>query len=52
MARYDLTDFKWLVIKALLPNKPRGVRRVDARQALRPGTHATGYNRFRRWTRG
>ncbi len=23
--RYDLTDFEWLVIEPLLPNKPRGV---------------------------
>jgi transposase len=25
MNRYDLTDFKWRVIKLLLPNKPRAV---------------------------
>jgi transposase len=29
MSRYDLTDFEWRVIKPLLPNKPRGVPRVD-----------------------
>jgi transposase len=29
MGRYDLTDFEWGVIKPLLPNKPRGVPRVD-----------------------
>lgn len=34
MARYDLTDFEWRVIKPLLPNKPRGVARVDDRRVL------------------
>lgn len=34
MARYDLTDFEWRVIKPLLPNKPRGVPRVDDRRVL------------------
>jgi len=34
MARYDLTDFEWKVIKPLLPNKPRGVPRVDDRRVL------------------
>ena len=29
--RYDLTDFDWSVIEPLLPNKPRGVPRVDDR---------------------
>ena len=29
MNRYDLTDFEWSVIEPLLPNKPRGVPRVD-----------------------
>lgn len=29
MSRYDLTDFEWRVIEPLLPNKPRGVPRVD-----------------------
>jgi len=32
MSRYDLTDFEWRVIELLLPNKPRGVPRVDDRQ--------------------
>jgi transposase len=34
MGRYDLTDFEWSVIKPLLPNKPRGVPRVDDRRGL------------------
>jgi transposase len=34
MSRYDLTDFEWGVIAPLLPNKPRGVRRVDDRRVL------------------
>ncbi len=29
MARFDLTDFEWGLIQPLLPNKPRGVARVD-----------------------
>jgi transposase len=29
MSRYDLTDFEWRLIESLLPNKPRGVPRVD-----------------------
>ncbi|KAA8606568.1 transposase, partial [Salipiger aestuarii] len=27
--RYELTDFEWSIIEPLLPNKPRGVPRVD-----------------------
>ena len=34
MSRYDLTDFEWRVIEPLLPNKSRGVPRVDDRRAL------------------
>jgi transposase len=34
MSRYDLTGFEWRVIKPLLPNKPRGVPRVDDRRVL------------------
>jgi len=34
MSRYDLTDFEWHVIQPLLPNKPRGVPRVDDRRVL------------------
>ena len=34
MARFDLTDFEWFVIQPLLPNKVRGVARVDDRRVL------------------
>jgi transposase len=27
--RYELSDYEWSVIKPMLPNKPRGVPRVD-----------------------
>ena len=32
--RYELTDHEWAVIKPMLPNKPRGVARVDDRRVL------------------
>ena len=32
--RYELTDFEWSIIKPLLPNKPRGVPRVDDRKVI------------------
>ena len=32
--RYDLTEFEWKTIQPLLPNKPRGVPRVDDRRIL------------------
>ena len=34
MQGYELTDFEWDVIAPLLPNKPRGVPRVDDRRVL------------------
>jgi transposase len=34
MSRYALTDFEWRIIEPLLPNKPRGVPRVDDRRTL------------------
>jgi transposase len=34
MTPYDLTEFEWSVIQPLLPNKPRGVPRVDDRKVL------------------
>jgi transposase len=32
--RYELTDQEWSIISPLLPNKPRGVPRVDDRRVL------------------
>ena len=32
--RYDLTDAEWNIISPLLPNKSRGVKRVDDRRVL------------------
>ncbi len=32
--RYELTDFEWSIIQPLLPNKPRGVPRVDDRRVI------------------
>jgi transposase len=32
--RYELSDFEWSIIAPLLPNKPRGVPRVDDRKVL------------------
>ncbi|MFT6668727.1 MAG: transposase [Afipia broomeae] len=32
--RFELTDFEWAVIEPLLPNKPRGVPRVDDRRVI------------------
>jgi len=63
MSRFDLTDFEWRVIAPLLPNKPRGVPRVDYRRVLngifwvlrwgdlpeRYGPRTACYNRFMRW---
>jgi len=34
MARFDLTDFEWLVIEPLLPTDTRGKDRVDDRRVL------------------
>ena len=31
--RYELTDFEWSVIEPLLPNKLRGLPRIDDRWA-------------------
>ena len=32
--RYELTDHEWSILLPLLPNKPRGVARVDDRRVL------------------
>ena len=32
--RYELADYEWVAIRPMLPNKPRGVPRVDDRRVL------------------
>jgi transposase len=32
--RYELSEHEWCVIKPMLPNKPRGMPRVDDRRVL------------------
>jgi transposase len=32
--RYELSDCEWTAIKPMLPNKPRGIRRVNDRRVL------------------
>ena len=32
--RHELTDFEWAAIRPFLPNKPRGISRVDDRRVL------------------
>ena len=32
--RYELTDHEWAAIEPMLPNKPRGVARVNDRRVL------------------
>jgi transposase len=32
--RYELSDYEWGIIRPMLPNKPRGVPRVDDRRVL------------------
>ena len=34
MARFDLSDAEWSLIAPFLPNKPRGVARVDDRRVV------------------
>jgi len=34
MARFDLSDTEWAIVAPLLPNKPRGVPRVDDRRVV------------------
>jgi len=38
--RYELSDCEWSVIKPTLPNKPRGIPRVDDRRV--PQWHLLG----------
>jgi transposase len=65
MMRYELTDYEWAAIKPMLPNKPRGVPRINDRRVLngifwvlRSGApwraicrRTTGLVRFVRWRR-
>ena len=32
--RYELADYEWAAVKPFLPNKPRGVPRVNDRRVL------------------
>jgi transposase len=32
--RYELSEYEWTALKSMLPNKPRGVRRVNDRRVL------------------
>jgi transposase len=32
--RYELTEHEWTAIKPMLPNKPRGISRVNDRRVL------------------
>ena len=32
--RYELADYEWTAIRPMLPNKPRGVLRVNDRRVL------------------
>jgi transposase len=32
--RYEISDFEWSIMSPLLPNKPRGVARVEDRKVL------------------
>lgn len=34
--RYELADYEWIAIKPMLPNKPRGVPRVNDRRVIPP----------------
>jgi transposase len=36
--RYELNDYEWDVIQPMLPNKPRGVPRVEDRRVLNGAT--------------
>jgi len=34
VSRYELTDVEWAAIRSFLPNKPRGIPRVNDRRVL------------------
>jgi transposase len=40
--RYELNDYEWAAIKPLLPNKPRGVPRVNDRVRLNQALPSCG----------
>ena len=42
--RYELNDHEWAAIKPMLPNKPRGVPRVNDRRVLNGTSHQCGYS--------
>ena len=46
--RYELTDEEWTAIKPMLPNKPRGVPRVNDRRVLN-GIFWVYHGSARRW---
>lgn len=35
MSRFDMSELEWQFIKCVLPNKSRGVKRVDDRRVLK-----------------
>ena len=41
--RYELSDNEWRAILVMLPNKPRGVARVDDRRVLKQTRCAEGF---------
>jgi transposase len=60
-----MSDLEWELIKCVLPNKSRGVKRVDDRRAINSifyalwvrcdlpdqyDAYTTAYNRFNRWS--
>ncbi len=44
--RYELTDYEWAAIRPFLPNKPRGVPRVNDRRVLKCRRVATRYDKL------
>jgi hypothetical protein len=51
MARFDLSDREWGLIRPLLPNKPRGVPRVDDRRTLNGIFYVPGRSWSPLWAR-
>jgi hypothetical protein len=44
--RYRLTDYEWAAIKPMLPNKPRGIPRVNDRRVLNGISTRISFNEF------